>query len=324
MNFHLHLIVGAAALLVAFQGAHAQGYPNKPVRIIVPHAPGGAADGISRGLAIFLPHGLGQPVIVENRPGAGGIIGAQACARAAADGYTVCLTNNDVLTLNPEIYNKLPYDVDKDLLPVVYIGEIAGIMVGTPASPANTVRELVELGKKKPDSVRWGTFGPGSVVHVYSEWLKNSTGAGFVSVHYKGAGPALTAVLGGEVDATMFGIGPVVSHVRAGKLKALAILGAKRSPLLPEVPTFTEQGFELYISTWIGIVAPAGTPRGVIARLNAEVNKVLKDPQFKETVLERQTVEAAGGTPEDFVALIRKDRAAVERIVKISGVKLDL
>ncbi|MBC7803692.1 MAG: tripartite tricarboxylate transporter substrate binding protein [Candidatus Parcubacteria bacterium] len=322
MRIFLNVMAAVVAALAALP-AVAQPYPNKPIRIIVPHPPGGATDAVSRGLSVFLSQSLGQPVIVDNRPGASGIIGAEACAKSPADGYTFCLTNNDVLTLNPAIYNKLPYDAQKDLVPTVYIGEIAGIMLGTPGVAANTVRELVELGKKKPDSIRWATFGPGSVVHVYADWLKNSTGAGFLAVHYKGAGPAVTAVLGGEVDATLFGIGPAVSNIKAGKLKALAILGARRSPLLPEVPTLLEQGFQFYISTWIGIFAPAGTPREAVMRMNAEVNRALKDPQFKETILDRQTVEAAGGSPEDFVAMIRKDRADVERIVKISGVKLD-
>ena len=322
MKASLTMALGAFVLVVA-QSVAAQPYPNKPIRIIVPHPVGGATDAVSRGLATFLGPALGQSIVVDNRPGASGIIGAEACAKAPPDGYTLCVTNNDTVILNPLLYSKLPYDPDRDLIPVVNMGEISGIVIAHPSVPSNTVAELVAQGRKKPESVRWGTFGAGSVVHVYADWLSNTAGAAFLAVHYKGAGPAIQAVLAGEVDATLFAVGPAVPQVKAGKVKALAILGSKRSPLLPEVPTFTEQGFQYYITTWLGLFAPSGTPREVLQKLNAEIVKVARDPKFKESVLDGQTIEFTPGSPEDFANYIRKDRGNVEQIVRASRVRMD-
>ena len=170
---------------------------------------------------------------------------------------------------------------------------------------------------------RWATFGAGSIVHLYADWLAHSTGAGFVSVHYKGAGPAHTAVIGGEVEATMFAVGPAVSFIKAGKFMAIGILGSKRSPLLPEVSTLAEQGFEYYITPWMGIFAPAVTPPEIVRRLNAEIAKIMADPKFKERLLDRQTVDPLPGSPEVFAEYLRRDRERTAQIVKISGVRLD-
>lgn len=320
----LHRLLGVFALALALAPpAIAQTYPNRTIRIIVPHAPGGAVDVLARGVAAYAGPLLGQSVIVENRPGASGIIGTEACAKAAPDGYTLCLTNNDSIILNPLLYSKLPYNPERELAPVAKLGTISGIMIANTSVPANTVAELVEQGKKKPESVRWSTFGNGSIVHVYSEWLSNSMGASFLPVHYKGAGPALQAVLSGEVDASMFGIGPVVQHIRSGRLKPLAILGAKRSPLFPEVPTFVEQGFPFFITAWLGLFAPQGTPAAAIEKLNAVIQKVASDPAFKKSILDIATVEFTPGSADDFSAYIHKNRQDVEQIVRSSKVRMD-
>lgn len=324
IKLRLPRLLGALAIALALgHPASAQTYPSRTIRIIVPHAPGGATDTLARGIAAFAGPVLGQSIIVENRPGASGIIGAEVCAKAAPDGYTLCLTNNDTIILNPLLYTKLPYDPERDLLPVANLGTIAGIMIANGSVRANTVTELVAQGKANPESIRWSTFGNGSIVHVYSEWLSNSMGASFLPVHYKGAGPALQAVLAGEVDASMFGIGPVVQHVRTGRLKALAIVGPKRSPLLPDVPTFLEQGFPFYITPWVGLFAPRGTSSDAINKLNETIQKIASDPAFKTSILDAATVEFTPGSAADFQAYIRKDRQDVGQIVRASKVRLD-
>nr|WP_256354480.1 MULTISPECIES: tripartite tricarboxylate transporter substrate binding protein [unclassified Variovorax] len=315
----------AAALAVA-QAALAQGttFPDKPVHIIVPGPPGAATDAIARGLGEFLRPRLGQAVVVENRPGATGIIGTSYFAKSPADGYTLLLTNSDPVIMNPLLYDKLPYDAERDLVPVANLGIISGIVLAHPSVRANSMVELMELGRAKPGSVKWATFGVGSFVHVYAEWLSNSGGAGFLSVPYKGGGPALQATIAGEVDVTLFGIGPAIPLIEAGRVKPLAILGPKRSPLLPNVPTLAEQGFPQYITTWLGLFAPRGTPQDVVRKINGLVNQAMQDPAFKTSVMDPQTIDPMVGSPEDFAEFVRKDRAVVGPIVRESKVKMTM
>jgi tripartite-type tricarboxylate transporter receptor subunit TctC len=298
-------------------------YPSAPLRIIVPHATGGAADALSRGLAERLALALGQPVIVDNRPGANGIIGAGACAKAPADGYTLCMTNNDVISLNPFLYAKLPYDPARDFAPVVHVANVTGMIVANASVPASSMKEFVALAKARPGTLKWGSFGVGSIGHVYVEWLQRTAGVSILHVPYKGAGPTVPAVLSGEVDAILFAAGGAAPYITSGKVKPLAMLGSKRLASMPDVPTFGEQGFPFYVNPWVGLFAPAGTPKEIVQRLNIEVNRILADPAFRERTLAPQTAEAVGGSTASFAAFIRADREESAKGVKLSGIQLD-
>lgn len=321
------LCVGGLALSWthgAWAQASAAAFPIKRVHIIVPGPPGAATDALARGLAEYLRPKLGQTVVVENRPGATGIIGTAFFAKAPADGYTLLLTNSDPVVLNPLLYNKLPYDAERDLQPVANLGIVSGVVLAHPSVRANTVIDLLELGKSKPGSIKWATFGNGSFVHVYSEWLSNTRGAAFLSVPYRGGGPAFQAAIAGEVEATIFGIGPAVPLIESGRLKPLAILGPKRSTLLPNVPTLAEQGFPNYITTWLGLFAPRGTPGDVVDKINGLVNQAMRDPGFKASILDPQTIDPMTQSADEFAEFIRKDRSIVGPIVRASNVQMSM
>jgi tripartite-type tricarboxylate transporter receptor subunit TctC len=317
----LAAVLGLAAF--APQPAEAQTYPNKPVRLVVPYAPGGATDIIARAAAIELSKTLGQPVTVDNRPGAGGNVGAEFTAKSAPDGYTMIMSASSLHGITPFLYTKLNYDPNKDLVPVIVFASFANVLVLNPAVKANSVQELIALAKAQPGKMTCASSGSGSTIHMSCEMFKHMLGLDITHVPYKGSGPAITDLMGGQVDMMFDNIPSAISHVRAGKLRALATTGAKRAAALPELPTMIEAGVPGYVAdAWFGLVMPAGTPKEIIDRMNAEGQKAAKAPDF----IKRMTdlgYEIVGGTPEQMGAMIQDEIKRWGPIVKASGAKVD-
>lgn len=315
------VLAGLLAGVSAFSLAQAQTFPAKPIRMIVPAAPGIMQDLVSRGFVEPLTRALGQPIIVDNRIGADGVIGMEACARAAADGYTLCNTMSGAVIWNPVMRLKLPYDVDRDFVPVVQTGFFDSALVVHPELPAASVRELLDLAKARADKVNWATFGVNSTGYMYMEWLRRSSGASFYHVPYKTQPQGLQALVAGESHVAVYGLSSVAALVKAGKLKVIGVTSTRRQGWLPNVPTFEELGIKLPLRTWFGYHLPAGTPREIVVRMNADIRKVIADPGFREAVLDRQMITPNDGTPEDFDAYIRTQRREVAELVKFLGLK---
>lgn len=301
--------------------AYAESYPTKPIRMILPHPAGGPADGPARGIAQALSTVFGQPVVVDNKPGATGIVGMEACARAAPDGHTVCITNTAVISLNPFIHANLPYQPLRDFDPVILIGYVDDLLLAHNSVPANSVAELFALARAKPNTVTWASFGYGSPGHLYVEWLRNRLGVPFNHVPYKASVQVLTAVVAGEVQVATHVIGPSLEQIRAGTIKALAVTGDRRSVFLPDVPSFQEVGIDLQFRTWIGMFVPAGTPPAIVGRLNRETGKILADPAYQAQYLSKQTIEPAGGSPDSFAAFLQRDRDRYAELTRIADLK---
>jgi tripartite-type tricarboxylate transporter receptor subunit TctC len=313
-----------AALLASFAiAALAQPYPNKPIRIVVPFAPGGATDLIARAVGQKLTDSMGQPVVVENRTGASGMIGADLVAKASPDGYTLLMASTAEIAINPSLYPKMTYDPAKDLTPVTLAGITPLILVVNPNTPAKSVQDLVGQAKSKPGSVAFASAGNGSVQHLSGELLKTITRADMTHVPYKGAAPALVDLLGGQVTFFFSGMPPAMPHVKSGKLRALAVTTPKRSPAAPDVPTMAEAGIQGFdISNWFGVFAPAGTPDDVLNKLNAEIVKALALPDVKER-LASQGAETVGNSRAEFAKFIAAEMAKYSKLVKESGAKAD-
>ena len=310
------LILGFAAL-----GVHAQDWPAKPIRIIVPFSPGGVADNSARVIAEPLGVRLGQQVVVENRPGASGNIGTVAAAHAEPDGYTLLLGFDGTMVINPHVFPKIPFDTLQDFAPVTKLGDAALILVAHPSVPAKNLSQLLELAKSK--TFAYGTSGTGGTPHLAGELLKQRTGAQLEHIPYKGGGQAITDVVGGQIPLVFTAIATAQQYVRGGRLVGLAVPGAKRSSALPEVPTFQESGLEGFdVSSWTGIFAPARTPRRVIEKLSREIGAVLQTPWVREryAVL---GIEPVGNTPGEFAEQVRADLARWEKVVRAANVKLD-
>lgn len=319
------LSIATASLLAALLpgAAHAQGYPNKPIRLIVPYAPGGATDIIGRAAAAELTKTMGQQVIIENRPGAGGNLGAEQVARSAPDGYTLLVSPSSLHGITPFLYTKLPYDPNKDLAPVIVLGSFANVLVMNPSIKANSVSELVALIKASPGKFTYASSGSGSTIHLSGEMFKSMLNLDIAHVPYKGSSPALTDLMGGQVSIMFDNIPSAITFIRSGKLKPLATTGPTRSSSLPELPTMIEAGFPGYISTaWFGIVAPAGTPKEIIARINAEGQKVTKSPDFIKRMNELG-YDIVGGSPEQMAAMIQEELKRWGPVVKSSGAQVD-
>lgn len=322
-TLHVAALFGTVLLLLVATAALAQNYPLRSVRIIVPVSPGGALDTMARAISPRLSQSLGQPVVVDNRPGANTIIGLEACARSTPDGYTICLSNSDGISYNPHLHSKLPYDPPRDFAPVINIGYIETLFAARASFPAGSVSELLELAKSRPATIAWSSFGNGSIGHLYIEWLKSRTGAQFIHVPYKGAAPALTALLAGEVQVSLVSAGQGIPQVKAGKIKPLAVIGSRRSAQLPDVPTFQELGLELQVRSWLGLFAPAATAPEIVRRLNTEIAKILADPAFREQNLVGRAIVPVGDSPENFAEFLRADREMAAKLVKLAGVHLD-
>jgi len=310
-----------AALGLPNQRAHAQAYPSKPVRIIVPFAAGGAVDALARLIGAKLQDGLGQPVVVENRAGAGGNTGADAVAKAAPDGYTI-LQNTNGQAISPAIYRSLPFDALKDFAPVTQLVTTSTILVANPKLPAKSLKELIALARTKPGGLNYGMTGVGNSLHLTMEMLKRAAGIDIQAVPYRGDAPLNTALIAGEIDVAIVPLATIIPHIEAGSIRALAVNSAARSALLPNVPTVSEEaipGFEA--SGWQGYFAPAKTPREIIALIQRETAKVLATPDTIER-LKAMGNEPVGSTPEAFEARFKADVERFATIVKEARIPL--
>jgi tripartite-type tricarboxylate transporter receptor subunit TctC len=303
--------------------AGAQAYPTRPVKLVVPFPPGGSLDITGRLIAQRLSEMWGQAVVVENKPGAGGNIGADFVAKSPPDGYTILLGALSTHAVNPNLYAKMPYDAVKDFAPITLLATTPNVLVVNPSLPVNSVQDLVAYAKANPGKLSFGSGSNGSAGHLAGELFKVDTGTDIVHIPYKGGAPATQALLAGDVQFMFDNLANATPQVKAGKLKALAVTTAERSRLAPELPTMAEAGLPGFdISTWFGLLAPAGTPKDVIARWNAEVTKILNSPDMRER-LTALGAEAAPTTPEQFAAFIQREIPKYARIVKASGAKVD-
>jgi len=319
------LLAGVGLLLAALVCAapvHAQGYPGKPIRIIVPFPPGAFNDQLARVLSQRLHERWGQPVVVDNRPGGATVIGTELAAKAAPDGYTL-LVVSFAFAVNPSLQSRLPYDSLKDFTPVLLAAVTPNLLVVNPSVPAKSVKELLALAKSKPGSLNYATAGNGTSPHLSMELFKSMTGADFVHIPYKGSAPAVADILGGQVGVMFDNAPNVLQQVKAGKLRALAVSSGKRSPIAPDLPTIAEAGVPGFdVEVWFGIVAPAATPKDVVTKLNAEINRALRLPEVTAG-FRNQGVEVVGGTPEQFSAHLRGQISKWAKVVKDTGVHLD-
>lgn len=301
----------------------AQPYPGKPIRIIVPFTPGGSNDVLARVVGERLTQAWGQPAVVENRPGAAGHIGAEAAAKSPPDGYTLFVAPNDLLTIAPALYAKLPFDPVKDYAPVALLGALPIVLVVNAASPIMSVKDLIAAGKARPDSLSYASSGGGTPQHVSAEMFKLMTGTPMVHVPYKGTGPAMADLLGGQVQVLFSPINSAIPHIKSGKLRALAVASDTRVSYLPDVPTMQEAGLPGYKNDiWIALLAPAGTPKDVVDKLNREVNAMLRQSDVKEK-LQAQGIEAVTASPGDLSTLIASDTAKWAKIIRDTGVRLE-
>ncbi len=314
-------IVLCAPLLAAGMAA-AQVWPAKPVRVVIPWPPGGSNDAVGRIVMQKVSESLGQQFVVDNRPGASGAIGAEPVAKAPPDGYTIMVHSTTHLG-NQHLYKKLPYDVIRDFAPVGTLAAQPGALAIHPSLPVKTVKEFIALARARPGQINYSSSGNGSAPHLSMALLTSMTGIDLVHVPYKGGAPQVTALLGGESQASLATVSTVIVHVKAGRLRALGVSSAKRSAMLPEVPTIAEAGVPGYeMSPWIGVYAPANTPKAIIDKLNAEVNKALKHPDVAQS-LTNQVLDPMPGTTDDFAQRIRIDFEKYGKLIKATGMKVD-
>ena len=322
------LVRRCAALLAGVSltlAVHAQApYPNKPIRVVVPFAPGGATDIMARVVSKRLGEILGQTLVIDNKPGGNTALGADLVAKAPADGYTVLFTNDATFVLNPILSPQLNYNVARDFAPVATVAYLNLAMVVSSNLPVNNMAEMVAWSQAKSGTISYGSYGVGSQAHIMGEMYKKLTNTDIVHVPYKGSAPAVADVIGGQVVFTFPAIPTIQGFVQAGKLKVLAISGDKRSPLMPQVPTFTEAGHkDLNIGAWYAFLAPAQTPPAVVAKLNAAVASMLASQEFVDQQLVPQGMSAMNMTPTQFGALIKSETDRMTRIIQLSGAKVE-
>ncbi|MDX3907360.1 MAG: tripartite tricarboxylate transporter substrate binding protein [Pigmentiphaga sp.] len=310
-------------LACAATAAAAQEFPSKLVRIVVPFSAGGVADLIARGIASDLSKTWGQPVVVENKPGASTIIGSEAVAKAAPDGYTLLMANDPSLSSNQYLFSKLPYDPVKDFAPVINIVSGATVFVAGPALKGATLAEFLAAAKDRPGEITYGTFGPGSSTHLTTEELSALAGIQLNHIPYKGIADVVPAVLSGQIHVALSSVSPVLNLIRSGKLKALAYAGATRSKVLPDVPTFREQGIPFETRTWFGFVAPAGTPRAVIDKIAADTHRIISTPEFDQKYVTGVGLDLLDLGPQAFADFLQQDRAVWAARARRVNVRLD-
>jgi tripartite-type tricarboxylate transporter receptor subunit TctC len=315
------LIAWSAAMALTSAGAHAQSYPAKPIRLVVPLAPGGPSDILARTVAAKVTEGIGQSVIVDNRPGAGGSIGADIVAKAPPDGYTIILVSNS-LSINASLYPKLPYDTLRDLAPITLLAFAPYILTVHPSLPVKTPKELIALAKSQPGQLNYASGGSGTGPHMAMEFFKLTTGTRLLHIPYKGAGPALIDTIAGQCQVLMVNIIAGLPHVKGGRLRALAVSSAKRASVAPELPPLSDTIAGFDESGQHGILAPGGTSREIVQRLNAEIVKALNSNEIKSR-LAAEGAEVAGSTPEQYAASLKSDVAKWAKVIKASGIKVD-
>jgi len=309
------LLFGAAMV-------HAQSYPNKPIRFVVPFPPGGSADALARLMGVRLTAALGQPVVIENKPGAGGILGADTVAKAAADGHTLLFANTNI-SINPSLYKSLPYDTATAFAPVIHMVNVPNLLLVADDVKANKLSDLIALAKADPKALNYASAGSGTFPHLALELFKLHAGVSITHIPYKGAAPALNALLAKEVQVLSNDLVSATQHVKAGKIKVLAITSATRSAVFPDVPTLAEAGLKDYAAVgWQGVMVPAGTPAATINRLNSEINKVLLDPEVRNG-LTAQGLDVMGGSVQQFADFVRRDTERWRPAVEASGAKAD-
>jgi tripartite-type tricarboxylate transporter receptor subunit TctC len=320
----LAALLSACCAMPAALAQSAAAYPSKAIRIVVPYPAGGGIDVLSRVLGERLSRSLGQPVLIDNKPGAGTILAAELVAKAPADGYTLMVTSDSTLTINQHLYAKLPYDPVKDFAPITQLVLLNQLLLANPTVPANNLKELVVYAKAHPGKLNYASYGSGSQPHLAMEMLKVQTGMDIVHVPYKGIPQAVPAALANEVQLTFSGAASSQAFIKAGKLKALAVGGKSRMALLPDVPTFAESGFpDVPSNAWFGLFAPAGTPHDIIMKLHAEVTRILKEPEFIQKEITAKSYELVASSPQAFAEFLVTDSARNARAVKVSGAKVE-
>jgi len=296
-------------------------YPNRPIRLVIPFTPGGVTDTSGRFIAEQLSLKLAQQVIADNRPGASGNIGTQMVATAEPDGYTLLLGFDGTLTINPSLFDKVPFDSVKDFAPIGKIGDAILILVANNDFPGKTLADVITISKKDPNGLSYGTSGAGGTPHIAGELLKQKTGANLLHIPYKGGCQALTDLLGGNIPLVYTAVAGANQYVKSGRVKAIAVSSAKRSPSLPDVPTFIEGGIKDFeINSWVGLLAPAKTPKPIVAKLNQALNEILNSPEGRDRLLAMGIVPAPG-TPEKFAEQIKGDLIRIAPIVKAAQIK---
>ena len=308
---------------VAATSAAAQSYPTKAVRMIVPFPPGAGVDIVSRAVSGRLAEALGQQLIIDNRAGAGGILGAELAAKAPPDGYTIFMATAGILTVIPHMQAKLPYSVERDFAPVSLVASVPSVLVVHPSMPVKSVKELIALAKAKPGQINYASTGNGTLPHLAAEFFKQQAKVNMVHIAYKGSAPATTDLLGGNVQVFFGNMLSVIEQVRSGRLRALAVTSQQRQAVANEIPTMIESGFPGFeAGTWFGLMAPAATPREVLARLHGDVAKAVRQPDVQKQ-LAGQGATTIGNTPEQFAAYIKSESAKWAKVLAASGVKAD-
>jgi len=324
MNFRRRMVHAIALTTLALAGgnAMAQAWPAKPISLIVPFPPGGTTDVLARALGEKLSQSLGQPVIVESKPGAGATLGADYVAKSKADGYTL-LVGAVHHTIATSVYKKLPYDFQKDFAPITTVALVPNVLVVNAATPVKNVAELVVLAKTQPGKLNYGSNGNGTAQHLIGTQFQNITGTDIIHIPYKGSGPLVTDLLGGQITMSFDTVTPVLQHIKGGKLRALAVTTAKRSSALPDVPTLDEAGLKGFnIGTWFGVLAPVATPKDVVARLNTEMVKVIQSPEFRKR-MEEIGAEPIGNSASDMATQIKVETEKFAKLVKDAKVTLE-
>ncbi len=325
MRKELALITGLAALCsaLAAPAALAQAYPVKPIKMVIPIPAGSLTDVVGRAVAQGVSAAWGQAIIGENRAGAHGSIGMVECGKGGGDGYTICMTDGNLLTLNSFAYTNLPYD-PLAFAPIIHLAEIEVALVVKAGLPVKTVKELIEYARARPGQVAWGSSGAGSTMHLYMEWFQSRTGVRFNHVPYKGPAQLALAMASGEIDVTNIAPSSVAAHVKAGKVVPLAVVvGKRRSSFAGNTPTLAEQGFDLDFRNWLALVGPPGTSGEVVRRWNTEVNRLLADGAFVGKVMGAQAMISTGGSPEDLAAIILEKRKVAAELAKMANLKYD-
>ena len=318
-----HLARAAALSLVLAAGsALAQAWPTRPISLVVPFPPGGTTDVLARALGEKLAKSLGQPVVIENRPGAGATLGADYVAKSKADGYTL-LMGAVHHTIATSVYKKLPYDFQKDFAPISTVAMVPNVLVVNAATPARDLAELVALAKAQPGKATYGSNGNGTAQHLIGTQFQNLTGTDLIHIPYKGSGPLATDLLGGQITMSFDTVTPVLPHIRSGKLRALAVTTGKRSPALPDVPTLDEAGLKGFnLGTWFGVLAPAATPKEVVSRLNADIVKIIESADFRKR-MDDIGAGPVGNSPDQMASQIREETEKFARLVKEAKVTIE-